>query len=113
MQTLPHVASRFFKTFEDGLSDANPDVRLLATLCFGLASRTEHISSQHMLKIFALFQDSEDDVRETAVREMKAFSHQHTDLILQQRAAVEALSQDQNCHVQRAAAEAQHVLMMR
>lgn len=111
MQYIPHVAHQFFQTFEDGLSDSNPDVRLLATLCFGLANRIEPLTTQQILKIFNLFQDPEDDVRETAVRVVEMLIKHHKNLVLQHMDAIDTLLKDTNCHVQRAAQETRHIIM--
>lgn len=106
MKYLPQISCRFFKIFEDGLDDSNPDVRLLALLCFGLANRIYYLTGQQLDKIFLLFKDPEDDVRETAVKVVGALSKNHKSVIVKNLDQIYTLLEDKNCHVQFAAKEA-------
>jgi hypothetical protein len=105
MKYLPQVSNRFFKIFEDGLIDSNPDVRLLALLCLGLANRIYYLTAAQIHKIFLLLEDPEDDVRETAVTVIGALSKNHKDIIVKNIDQICKLLEDRNCHVQFAAQE--------
>jgi L-ascorbate metabolism protein UlaG (beta-lactamase superfamily) len=100
---LPQIAPRFAISFEQGLADSNPDVRLLAILCFGLSDRIHKITAQQIDKIFDLFRDEEDDVRETAVKFAGMLLKGHKEIVMQNKNLISELLNDSNCHVQLAA----------
>lgn len=105
MKYIPQVSNRFFKVFEEGLEDSNPDVRLLALLCLGLANRIYYLTSLQIYKILSLLEDPEDDVRETALRVIGVLSKNHKNVIKQNMSQISRLLADKNCHVQFAAKE--------
>lgn len=111
MKHIPHVANRFFTVFEDGLVDSNPDVRLLAILCFGLANRIADLSKEKINNIFKLFKDEEDDVREIALTVVGMFIKHYEDEILNKKERIESMLRDHNCHVQGAAKEILRLLL--
>lgn len=97
MKTIPSATMHFSKYFDDGLEDSNPDVRLLALLCFSLADRFTAITDSQLDKIFELLKDDEDDVRETAVKVARSLTN--TTYILKHKEQLFALLDDANCHV--------------
>lgn len=97
MKVIPTLTKDFVNIFEDGLTDSNPDVELLATLCFGLANNIQKLTEQQLNKIFDLLKDNEDDVRETAVRIARGLNHK--EYILANKQKLFALVNDSNCHV--------------
>lgn len=78
-------------------TDSNPDVELLATLCFGLANNIQKLTEQQLNKIFDLLKDDEDDVRETAVKIARGLNHK--DYLLTNKERLFELINDNNCHV--------------
>ncbi|MEM7175097.1 MAG: sister chromatid cohesion protein PDS5 [Chlamydiota bacterium] len=105
MTHTPELAARFFPIFEDGLVDENPDVRLLAILCFGLANRVHELTSRHIKNIFSLFDDIEDDVRETAAKIAGKLYRNHRKEIEKKVRHIQQLLSDKNCHVRFVAKE--------
>lgn len=97
MKRIPTLTKDFVNIFEDGLTDSNPDVELLATLCFGLANNIQKLTEQQLNKIFDLLKDDEDDVRETAVRIARGLNHK--DYIKANKEKLFELINDRNCHV--------------
>ena len=97
MKVIPTLTKDFVKIFEDGLTDSNPDVELLATLCFGLANNIQKLTNQQLDKIFDLLKDDEDDVRETAVKIVRGLNHK--DYIKENKDKLLELTKDSNCHV--------------
>lgn len=97
MKIVPTLTKDFVNIFEDGLTDSNPDVELLATLCFGLANNIQKLTEQQLKKIFDLLKDEEDDVRETAVRIARGLNHK--DYIKENKEKLFDLVNDKNCHV--------------
>ncbi len=97
MKVIPTLTKDFVNIFEDGLTDSNPDVELLATLCFGLANNIQKLTKQQLDKIFNLLKDDEDDVRETAVRIARGLNHK--DYIKENKDKLLELINDTNCHV--------------
>lgn len=97
MKMVPTLTKDFVNIFEDGLTDSNPDVELLATLCFGLANNIQKLTEQQLNKIFDLLKDEEDDVRETAVRIARGLNHK--DYIKKNKEKLFDLVNDKNCHV--------------
>lgn len=98
MKVMPSYTEKFANVFEDGLTDSNPDVELLATLCFGLANRVYNVTSTQLEKIFNLLKDPEDDVREIAVKTIRKLNNK--DYILSRKFQLFELINDSNCHVQ-------------
>lgn len=97
MKTIPSLTSEFVSIFEDGLTDENPDVELLAVLCFGLANRVQMLTDSQLDKIFNLLNDQEDDVRETVLRIVRNLNHH--DYIINNKENLLDLINDHNCHV--------------
>lgn len=97
MKVIPTLTKDFVNIFEDGLTDSNPDVELLATLCFGLANNIQKLTEQQLNKIFDLLKDDEDDVRETAVKIARGLNHK--DYLLANKERLFELINDNNCHV--------------
>lgn len=97
MKTIPSLTSEFVSIFEDGLTDVNPDVELLATLCFGLANRVKSLTTTQLDKLFDLLNDPEDDVRETVLRIVRSLNHH--DYIIKNEEKLLKLIDDSNCHV--------------
>lgn len=97
MKVIPSSTSSFVGIFEDGLTDSNPDVELLATLCFGLANKVYRLNEAQLEKIFALLKDQEDDVRETAVKTIRSLDNKEYILLNKDKAY--ELVNDSNCHV--------------
>ena len=98
MKVIPSYTEKFVTKFEDGLTDSNPDVELLATLCFGLANRVYNLTPTQIGKMFDLLKDPEDDVREIAVKTIRKLNNK--DYILSNKAKLFELVNDLNCHVQ-------------
>lgn len=97
MKIIPSLTKEFLSIFEDGLTDVNPDVELLAVLCFGLASRVQNLTQTQMNKIFNLLDDPEDDVRETVLRTVRKLrDHGY---IIKNKEKLLNLINDKNCHV--------------
>lgn len=97
MKVIPTLTKDFVNIFEDGLTDSNPDVELLATLCFGLANNIQKLTRQQLDKMFDLLKDDEDDVRETAVKIARGLNHK--DYIKENKEKLLELINDNNCHV--------------
>lgn len=97
MKIIPSSTQNFVNIFEDGLTDSNPDVELLATLCFGLANRVYRLNSSQIDKIFTLLKDPEDDVRETAIKIIRGLDNK--EYILSKKNQIFKLLEDSNCHV--------------
>ena len=97
MKVIPISTSSFVNIFEDGLTDSNPDVKLLATLCLGLANRVYKLNTSQLKKICALLRDPEDDVRETAVKIIRTLDNKK--YILENKKLIYGLTDDPNCHV--------------
>lgn len=97
MRVIPLCTENFVNVFEDGLTDSNPDVELLATLCFGLANRVHKLTSTQLEKIFNLLKDPEDDVRETAVKIIRGLDNK--EYIISNKEKLFSLLEDSNCHV--------------
>ncbi len=112
MKVFPRMSARFFPIFEDGLTDSNSDVRLLALLCFGLANRVYPLSTCQLSAIFARIEDPEDDVRETAVKIIGDLSKKHKDVIVRNLDQISKLLEDKNCHVQFLARETYDLLSL-
>ncbi|MDR1417600.1 MAG: hypothetical protein LBI80_00280 [Endomicrobium sp.] len=97
MKVIPSLTAKFVDIFEDGLTDVNPDVELLAVLCFGLANKVRKLTKVQLDKIFNLLNDPEDDVRETVLRIVRNLHH--LDYIFENKGKLFDLICDQNCHV--------------
>lgn len=97
MRVIPLCTENFVNIFEDGLTDSNPDVELLATLCFGLANRVYRLNSTQLEKIFNLLKNPEDDVRETAVKIIRGLDNK--EYIISNKEKLFSLLEDSNCHV--------------
>jgi hypothetical protein len=107
MKFFPSLAVRFIFAFEDGLVDSNPDVRLLAVLCFSLADKITELSERQLDKIFDLLDDDEDDVRETTAKVVRDF--QNTNYVAKNKNRVLKLLEDHDCHVRNEAKLTQKV----
>ena len=111
MKYIPYVSNIFFPTFENGLVDSNPDVRLLATICLALANRVYNLSKEYIDTIFSLFNDVEDDVRECAVRVIGVLKKNHKEIVLKHIDLVGKLLEDSNCHVRFVAKETYRAIL--
>ncbi len=97
MKIIPTLTKDFVDIFENGLTDSNPDVELLATLCFGLANNIQKLTQQQLNKMFDLLHDDEDDVRETAVKIARGLNDK--DYLRENKNKLFELLNDSNCHV--------------
>ena len=102
----PSYSKMFLKFYHIGLSDFNPDVRLLAILCICFLSRLNQMIPDKIFDdMLLLYKDEEDDVRETyafVVRDI----YQHYALKMNDyKEYVKALTKDMNPHVRRAATD--------
>jgi hypothetical protein len=98
MRLSPSLSSQIIKYFDDGLTDSNPDVELLAVLCMTLSDSVTMLNENQLSKILDLLHDPEDDVRETVVRESRKFSN--IAFLLENKAQLINMKNDTNCHVQ-------------
>jgi len=101
----PQISAQFIQVLEEGLADDNPDVRLLAILCMRLVNRTDRLTSVQIKQIVLLFDDPEDDVKETAVRVIGYLYKNHSEEIIKNLDRIKELTEDENCHVRIAAEE--------
>lgn len=102
---LPNQSFRFISCIEKGLTDNNPDVRLLAILCIKHLCRIQFIEDKLLKKMSTLYCDDEDDVREmyaTALRDIYAFCKME---VKKQEDNLKHLVDDENYHVRLAAKE--------
>ncbi|WP_455950086.1 MBL fold metallo-hydrolase [Eubacterium sp.] len=102
----PSASSMFIKLYEGGLTDFNPDVRLLAIICIGYLCRTNIDIEKDLLdKMSNLFRDEEDDVRETYAYVIKYVYAYYPNEVKTYKDKILALTKDINIHVKIAAKE--------
>jgi hypothetical protein len=107
MKYFPSLAVRFIFAFEGGLIDSNPDVRLLAVLCFSLTDKITELSEKQLDKILDLLEDDEEDVRETTAKVVRDF--QNINYVAKNKSRVLKLLKDHDCHVRNEAKLTQEV----
>ena len=103
-KSQPTYCKMFEKFYVEGLSDLNPDVRLLSILCITFMCRTNSLVGRKVFEEMSkLFEDEEDDVRETYANAIYRISNLYPEVAYNNKDKIKELVNDKNCHVKTAA----------